>query len=373
MNFAFSEEQELLRRSTRRFLDDRQQLAALRSRLEEPETLDRPSWREAAELGWTSMLIPPRYEGGCVTDQPIVDLVVLGEELGRCLHPGPFVPTNVVADAIATWGTELQCEEWLGPIAHGESLAAWCISRDGSIETGECGVVATCGDGSSVLNGVAQFVHGAGTADLLLVLARSGDGLVHVMVPTSTPGVAVRTQRSMDLTRRFGEVAFDGVTVASAQTLRADADAVHSRAVDLATILQAAEAVGAADHLFSKTVEYLKVRMQFGRTIASFQAIKHRLADLLLSLEGMRAATHYAALAMNDGFDDRSAAVSTAGSYVGESFAALCGEALQLHGGIGFTWEHDVHLFVRRAITNKGLYGDPGWHRERLCAIAEVA
>ena len=146
--------------------------------------------------------------------------------------------------------------------------------------------------------------------------------------------------------------------MASAQTLRADADAVHSRAVDLATILQAAEAVGAADHLFSKTVEYLKVRMQFGRTIASFQAIKHRLADLLLSLEGMRAATHYAALAMND---------------VGDSFAALCGEALQLHGGIGFTWEHDVHLFVRRAITNKGLYGDPGWHRERLCAIAEVA
>jgi alkylation response protein AidB-like acyl-CoA dehydrogenase len=131
--------------------------------------------------------------------------------------------------------------------------------------------------------------------------------------------------------------------------------------------------VGAADHLFSETVAYLKDRMQFGRTIASFQAVKHRVADMLVTLEGMRAASHYAALALSDGFDDASAAVSTAGAYVGDGFVSLCGESLQLHGGIGFTWEHDVHLHTRRAVTSRELYGDPSWHRERLCALAEVA
>jgi alkylation response protein AidB-like acyl-CoA dehydrogenase len=372
MNFAFGEEQDLLRQSTRRFLDDRQSLAARQARLEDTEVFDRADWRAAAELGWTSMLIPPDYGGGSVTDQPIVDLIVFGEELGRVLHSGPFVPTNVVADAIATWGSGAQCQEMLPPIARGEAIAAWCLSGNGSNEPDECGVMATERSSAVVLNGSSRFVHGAGVADLLLVLARSGAGLVHFLVPASAPGVGVRTQNSIDLTRRFGEVTFEGVTVAPSQALGRNADEVLARAVDLATILQASEAVGAADRLFGQTVDYLNVRMQFGRRISSFQAIKHRLANLLIMLEGMRAATHYAALAVSDRFDDRRAAVSTAGAYVGDSFAALCGDALQLHGGIGFTWEHQIHLFIRRAVTNKGLYGDPSWHRERLCALAEM-
>jgi alkylation response protein AidB-like acyl-CoA dehydrogenase len=219
---------------------------------------------------------------------------------------------------------------------------------------------------------VARYVHAATVADLLLVLARGPHGFVHLLVPATADGVGVRAQRCLDLTRRFGEVTLEGVEVPDAHILDHDADAVLERAVELATVLQAAEAVGAADVLFHSTVAYLQDRVQFGRTIASFQAIKHRLADLLLTLEAMRAATHYAALALNDGFEDRCAAVSTAGSYVGDSFAFLCGESLQLHGGIGFTWEHDVHLFVRRAKTNQALYGDPSWHRERLCSLAEA-
>jgi alkylation response protein AidB-like acyl-CoA dehydrogenase len=372
MDFAFGEEQELLRLSTRRFLDDRRSLASRRENLEAPEVFDRSEWETAAELGWTSLLIPGRFGGGSVTDQPVVDLTVLGEELGRVLHPGPLVPTNVVADAIATWGTESQRASFLPPIARGELVAAWCASADGTIEPSECGVVATRRDGHLVLNGVARFVHGAGAADLLLFLARSETGLCHLLVSTPAAGIRLRTQHSIDLTRRFSEVTFEEVAVGPSQALEGAADDVLTRAIDLATVVQAAEAVGAADHLFNETVDYLKVRMQFGRTIASFQAVKHRLADLLMSLEGMRAAAHYAALALSDNFDDRPAAVSTAGSFVGDGFAALCGEALQLHGGIGFTWEHDVHLFIRRAITNKGLYGDPSWHREQLCSVAEV-
>jgi alkylation response protein AidB-like acyl-CoA dehydrogenase len=373
MDFAFGEDHEVLRHSSRRFLGDRQSLSTLRPQLEDPEIFDRVGWREAAALGWTSMLIPGGYDGGSITDQPIIDLIVLAEELGRVLHPGPFVPTNVVADAIATWGTELQRRELLANIAQGELLAAWCMSGDGSIEGSECGVEATSRAGTFVLNGGARFVHGATVAGELLVLARCRSSLVHLIVPASTPGVAVRTQKTIDLTRRFGEVVFDGAAVSTARLIDADAEGVRGRAINLATVLQAAEAVGAADLLFHETVDYLKVRMQFGRTIGSFQAIKHRLADLLILLEGMRAATYYGALALNDGFEDVDAAVSTAGSFVGDGFSTLCGEALQLHGGIGFTWEHDVHLFLRRAIANKGLYGDPSWHRERLCAAAEAA
>jgi alkylation response protein AidB-like acyl-CoA dehydrogenase len=372
LDFTFGEDQDLLRDSTRRFLADRQPLSALRPVLEAPEVVDRAAWREAAELGWTSMLVPAEHDGGSVTDQPLVDLVVLGEELGRVLHPGPFVPTNVVADVVARWGSDAQRKELLGPLARGEQLASWCLSGDGSVESDSCVVQAEQRGDAYVLDGVARYVHGATVADLFLVVARASKGLIHVLVPSDVNGVAVRTQQCLDLTRRFGEVTFDGVEVDAAHLLDHDPAAVLERAIDVATVLQAAEAVGGADRLFGETVAYLKDRVQFGRTIASFQAIKHRIADLLVLLEGMRAATHLAALALDDGFDDRAAAVSTAGSYVDDGFAHLCGEALQLHGGIGFTWEHDAHLFVRRAKTSQALYGESSWHRERLCSLAEA-
>jgi alkylation response protein AidB-like acyl-CoA dehydrogenase len=148
---------------------------------------------------------------------------------------------------------------------------------------------------------------------------------------------------------------------------------VVERCLAVATVLQAAESVGAADVLFASTVDYAKKRVQFGRAIGSFQAIKHRLADLLIDVEGMRAAAHYAALALGDGLGDAAEAVAAAGAYVDDTFAHLCGEAVQLHGGIGFTWEHDVHLFVRRAKVNQVLYGDGAWHRERLVRLVEAA
>ena len=319
------------------------------------------------------MLVPPDHEGGSVTDQPLVDLVVLGEELGRVLHPGPFVPTNVVADAIVRWGTERQRRAHLAAVVRGESVAAWCVTADGSVDPESCSVTAARRTDGFVLNGLARFVHGATVADLLLVLAESDGGPLHLLVPAPAPGVDVRAQGCLDLTRRFGEVRFDNVAVGSSDRLGRDAGPVLQRATGVATVLQAAEAVGAADRLFHETVAYLQERIQFGRTIASFQAIKHRVADLLVTLEGMRAATHYAALALSDDFDDAPAAVSTAGAYVTEGFARLCGESLQLHGGIGFTWEHDVHLFLRRAVTDRMLYGDPSWHRERLCSWAEAS
>jgi alkylation response protein AidB-like acyl-CoA dehydrogenase len=147
---------------------------------------------------------------------------------------------------------------------------------------------------------------------------------------------------------------------------------LHDRAIALATVLSAAEAVGAAEQIFAQTLQYSKDRKQFGRAIGSFQAIKHRMADLAITLDAMRAATHFAALALADGTFDAAEAVATAGAYVPEAHAFLCGECLQLTGGIGFTWEHDVHLFLRRARTDEVLYGDPTWHREQLCRAIEA-
>jgi alkylation response protein AidB-like acyl-CoA dehydrogenase len=373
MDFGFGEEQELLRSTTRRFLSEHQSLAEVRRSLEEPELFDATIWRQGAELGWTALLVPAEYEGGSVTDQPLVDLVVLAEELGRELNPGPFLPCNVVADAIARFGTDVQAKEHLPRIARGETTCAWCLSGDGSPEQSAVEVRATRTGGEWHLSGVARYVHAAGDATLLLVTAKDaeGDGFVNLLVPRPTAGLSERVIAGLDLTRRFAEVRFDDVSVPAASEL-AGGWAVVERSLALATVLQAAESVGAADLVFTSTVEYLKKRVQFGRTIGSFQAIKHRLADLLLDLEGMRAAAHYAALALADDLPDAAQAVSTAGAYVDDTFAHLCGEALQLHGGIGFTWEHDIHLFTRRAKVNQVLYGDGAWHRERLVRLIEA-
>ena len=320
------------------------------------------------------MLVPAEYEGGSVTEQPLVDLVVLAEELGRELNPGPFLPCNVVADAIARFGTDVQAKEHLPRIARGEATCAWCLSGDGSPEQSAVEVRATRDGGGWRLGGVARYVHAAGDATLLLVTAKDHEsGCRRQPAGAASGGGRVRTsaQPVSILTRRFAEVRFDEVSVPASAEL-AGGWAVVERCLALATVLQSAESVGAADRLFTSTVEYLKKRVQFGRTIGSFQAIKHRLADLLLDLEGMRAAAHYAALALGDGLPDAPEAVATAGAYVDDTFARLCGEALQLHGGIGFTWEHDVHLFIRRAKVNQVLYGDGAWHRERLVRLIEA-
>jgi alkylation response protein AidB-like acyl-CoA dehydrogenase len=373
MDFGFGEDQELLRATTRRFLAEHQPLAVVRRSMEGDDVFDPDVWRRGAELGWTAMLVPAAHEGGSVTAQPLVDLVVMAEELGRELNPGPLVPCNVVADAIARFGTELQGKEHLPRIARGEATGAWCLSGDGSPEPSAVEVRATrAGDGWH-LDGVARYVHAAGDADLLLVVAEDGAGdLVILLVPRPSPGLSERVLRGLDLTRRFAEVRFDGVVAPETAAL-AGGWSVVERCLAVATVLQAAESVGAADLLFASTVDHTKKRVQFGRAIGSFQAIKHRLADLLMELEGMRAAAHYAALALGDSLPDAAEAVATAGAYVGDAFAHLCGDALQLHGGIGFTWEHDVHLFVRRAKVNQVLYGDGAWHRERLVRLAEAA
>jgi len=370
MDFGFGVDHELLRDTTRRFLTEHQSLDEVRRHLEDPDTFDAATWRRGAELGWAAMLIPSEHGGGSVTDQPLIDLMVLAEELGRELNPGPLVPCSVVADAITRFGTDFQTKEYLPRLASGDIAASWCLSGDGSPEAEAIEVAANFDGDVWRLDGVARYVHNAANAAVFLVVARHGDDIVNILVPSSVGGLTVVPHKGLDLTRRYFEVRLEGAEIPAAALICGGRELVE-RGLALATVLQAAESIGAADHLFEVTVDYAKKRVQFGRPIGSFQALKHRMADMLIEVEGMRAATYYAALALGDDFEDSAQAVATAGAYVFDTFAHFCGEALQLHGGIGFTWEHDVHLFVRRAKVNQVLYGDGPWHRETLVRLLE--
>ena len=374
MEFRFDEDQELLRETTRRFLEERHPLEALRPLLETDSTLYRAVWEAGAELGWTSMLVPEENEGGSISDQPVVDLAGIAEELGRVLYPGPFLATNVVANAIASCGSEQQRKEFLVSIASGQCVATWCLTGDGTPDLEAIEVAASPrGDGLR-LDGVARYVQDAHRADLLLVACSAASGPTLALVSLPNERVATRVLRSLDLTRRFCEVRFDGVEVPAHALLGevGGARAALEHSLRLATVLQSAEALGAAQRLFENTVQHAKDRVQFGRPIGSFQAIKHRLADLLIELEGARAAAYFAALAVADERGDRDLAVAAAGASVRDAAALVAGEALQIYGGVGFTWEYDVHLFLRRAEVDQLLLGDPAWHRERLCRLVEA-
>lgn len=369
MDFALDATQEMLRDTTRKYLEADETLAWIRSRLESAEVADRQKWKAGADLGWASMLIPESAGGGSVSDQPVIDLVVLAEELGRFLYPAPFLSTNVLADAL-TRDDPSRHAAILERISVGDALGAWCLSGDGTIAESAVAVDATrAPDGGYFLDGVARYVEGASVASVLLVDAILDRGLVRFVVELPSEGVNIRTTAGLDLTRRLSEVWFRRAYVDEGSRLNADR---RDRSLSLATVVQSGEAVGGADRLVTETIQYSKDRIQFGRPIGSFQAIKHRLADLYIASEAMRAATYYAALAFGDETPDADEAVAVAGAYVKDTYAWLCGECLQIHGGIGFTWEHDIHLYLRRAKTDQVLYGQPHEHREALCRMVEA-
>ena len=231
MNFAYNEDQKLLRETTRRFLEERHPLAALRPNLETDTTLDRAVWRDGAQLGWTAMLAPPEFDGGSVSEQPMVDLAALAEEVGRVLYPGPFLPANVIADALAQLGDETQKKDVLAPLVRGERIAAWCATGDGKPEASAIAVTAMPSSGGLRLDGHARWVQDAHTADVVLVACRAPEGPTLALVTLPANGVSVRVLRGLDLTRRFCEVTFTGALVpASAIVGCARRRCVHARA-----------------------------------------------------------------------------------------------------------------------------------------------
>jgi alkylation response protein AidB-like acyl-CoA dehydrogenase len=376
MRFDLNDDTEFLRATTSRFIADEMSMAATRALASAPDGFDRDTWRRAAELGWTSLLAPAALGGGGLSDNAVVDLAAVAEEMGRRVAPGPLLPVNVVVDALARGGEPALVQEVVPGLMAGDTIAAWALaeSRDvwGVDGLGET-VVREDGD-HLVVSGHKRFVEAAASADVILVSAMSPSGPTQVLVDARADGVTVIPGRSIDLVRRFADVAFDGVRIASDAVVGTMGDATGDieHQCHLALALQVAETVGMLDDVYVTTVEYLVDRWSFGRPLASYQALKHRLADMLLALETAKGCAEAAADAV--GTDDANVRrdVGVAKAYVGRAAIELLGECVQLHGGIAMTWEHDLHVYERRAAVNRAVYGSPEYHEERLCALVET-
>jgi alkylation response protein AidB-like acyl-CoA dehydrogenase len=372
MHPAHTDDQQFFQETTRRFLEQEAPLTAVRALADDPGGFDRGWWARGAELGWTSFLVPEADGGGSLSGEGLLDLVIVAEEMGRLVSPGPLVPTNLVADAVARAGTAALRAEVLPRIVAGDAVAAWCIAGpDGGWDADGVQVTATRDGDTVVLDGVAAPVEAAGQADELLVTARSGTGLTQCLVTPSSPGVTIDPLGSVDLVRRFAAVHLDGVRVPAERVLGevGGAAAAVERQVHVAIVLQCAETVGALDRVLEFTLEYLADRSSFGRPLASYQAIKHRFADIKMWLEAAHGVTELAAEAVQHDADDVAEVVSAAASYLGDHATEILQECTQLHGGIGVTWEHDLHLYLRRVTLHEQLFGTPAQHRERIAAL----
>jgi len=372
MQFAHSEEQQLIRESARTLLDARSGSAQLRAALDQPGGYDRELWRTMGELGWTGLAIP-QDDGGAGLGW--VELCILQEEQGRRLVPSPFFATcALAAPLIAACGDDAQRASLLRQIASGQvRVACALIGTDGRPPFAGVTAVLESRRGDFTLSGVSDFVIHGDSADLLLVLARApgsqgAEGISVVVIPAATPGVAVHPHVMLDLTRPMSRVEFAGVPVARDQLLGepgAAGNAVEG-ALDLARIALASEALGGAERLLEMTTTYAKERVQFGRPIGSFQAVKHRLADMMIAVEAAKSAAWYAASVADERREELPEAAAIAKSYCCDAFFDCAANAIQLHGGIGFTWEYDAHLYFKRARAVATLLGSPGWQRERL-------
>jgi alkylation response protein AidB-like acyl-CoA dehydrogenase len=363
MRFAFTEEQEELRATARAFLAERSSSERVRAASESECGYDAETWKRiGGELGWTAVAIPEEHGG---LGLGAVELCALLEPMGEALLCAPFFASVCLgAQAILEAGSAAQKGEWLPAIAAGERIAT--LAFDGADGTAAA-VEARGAGGDFVLAGsVAQVLDG-GSADLLVVAARAADGLGLFVVAGDAAGVERRALPTLDRTRRLASLALRDVRVPASARLGGDAAGALELTLDRARIALAAEQVGGAQRCLDLAVAYAKERVQFGRPIGSFQAIKHRLAELMVRVETARSAAWWASgvAALGDSAEIARVA-SLAKAWSSEAFFHCAAECLQVHGGVGFTAEYDVHLYLKRARAGEGFLGDPAWHRERV-------
>jgi alkylation response protein AidB-like acyl-CoA dehydrogenase len=371
MELTLTDDQDLLVQTATRFIQNELPLTTVRELVDDPTGYSREVVRKAAELGWFGLLVPEELGGGSVSGRGLCDAALLAELQGRYVLPGPFLTMNVVADALARWGSKEQQAEALPAISAGEAVATWAVADEHGTTWNGSGVRAVASAGRFHLEGTSGFVQDAASADWLLVSARSGGSTSQFLLSRDTPGMTIVPLQGFDLARRIAKVRFDGVTV-DEDTLVGDpgmAAAAVDHQLSVALALQCAETTGLVDALFSMTVQYAKVRTAFGRPIGSFQALKHLMADLAVLVETCKAGAVTAARTVQEGASDVDEVTSIVKAYVGDVAVDVAQECLQIHGGIGYTWEHDLHLFLRRASSNAALYGTPAWHRDRICCL----
>jgi alkylation response protein AidB-like acyl-CoA dehydrogenase len=364
MMFGVSEEQQELRESVRRFVADRAPLPRVRELMDSGE-VDRDVWEQAgSQLGLQGIAIPEEYGGAGFS---FAEQAIVLEELGAGLYGGPYLASAVLAaTALLSSADEGARQALLPGIASGQTIATLAFTEDdGSWDPAAIRLAAVKHGDDWVLDGHKSFVLDGAIADLILAVAVTEGGLSLFAVDAGAGGLTRTPLPALDQTRSLARLEFDSV---AAQLIGApgDAAAILDRTLDVAAIALAAEQLGGAQRTLDMAVEYAKVRHQFGRPIGSFQAIKHRCADLLLEVESLRSAVAYAAAAVAEDSSEVPVVASLVKAYGSETYFHVTAENIQIHGGIGFTWEHDAHLFFKRAKSSELFLGDGSYHRERL-------
>jgi alkylation response protein AidB-like acyl-CoA dehydrogenase len=371
MLWELTSDQEFFRQTTAKFLADQAPVAVLRRFRDDAGGYPERYWERGAELGWTSLLVDEGHGGGTISGDGLLDLAVLAYEFGAHAAPGPLATNNVVASALSRTDS---CTDALEAIAAGTELASWCLEEPGFRAALTDVALDIRTDGSDfVLSGVKQPVESADRTAHLLVSGRTGSGFTQVLVPTDSPGVTITPLKNVDMTRRFSAVRLDDVRIPQDRVVGDIGGAAEQieRQFLIAALLAAVESVGAMQTVFDMTVQWAFDRYSFGRPLASYQALKHRFADMMTWLQTSHALSDAAAAAVSEGRDDAVELVSAAKAYIGHYGGELMHDCVQMHGGIGVTFEHDIHLYLRRLTLNRALHGTPAQHRQRITDALE--
>jgi alkylation response protein AidB-like acyl-CoA dehydrogenase len=371
VDFGFSSEQEQLRGVAREFLRAETPVSFARSMMDDRRGLPDATWRKLAELGWLGLIVPEALGGSGLGT---LELVIVAEEMGAVVFPGPYFSTVCLgAQAILAAATAEQKQARLGALAAGRHRTTLAVAEEtGSWDT--VALEARESSGGFVLSGVKLFVPDARSSDSIVVVVRLGTGIGFFDIAASTPGLRVSPMTTVDATRKLDAVELDGVQVAGDSVLahRALEPSVLDGVIDRAKVALAAEMCGAAAATLDMSVDYAKIRKQFDRPIGTFQAIQHKLADMKVSLENARSLVYYAAWALDSGAADARLAAAMAKAYASDACSRIAGDAIQVHGGIGFTWEHDLHLYFKRVKAGELTFGDAAHNRELVAKLLSL-
>jgi len=378
MDFGLSEEQVMLKTSAREFLDKECPKKLVRAMMDDEKGYSPELWKKMADLGWQGLVFPGQYGGA---DSSFLDLAVLLEEMGRALVPGPFVPTVVhVGRAILAAGTDAQKQQFLPKIASGDIIMTLALTEaDGSLEASGITLKSTLDRDEYVIEGTKLFVPDAHAADYLLCVTRTKesanpeDGITLFLVDARTAGIKTEVLKTMT-GEKLCEVLFSNVRVPK-ESILGELDKgwpIVLTILDEAAIAECAWMTGGIRWILETTNQYAKERIQFGVPIGSFQSTQHKMANMSIEVEGSTSITYYAAWAASENSPELALAASMAKAWCSDGYKHAAFEGVQIHGGIGFTWDHDMHLYFKRAKSSEVAWGDSDYHRERIAKLLRM-
>jgi alkylation response protein AidB-like acyl-CoA dehydrogenase len=365
MDFGLTDEQQQLKESARAFLSGECATTFVRKVMASDDGYPRELYDQVAKLGWTGLIVPEKFGGAGLG---MLEMAMILEEGGYAAMPGPFLFSSVLAaSALRLGGSEQLNAKWLTALAEGKAIGTVAIVEGaGSIDPRDINAIATRGADGWSLNGAKMFVPYADAADFIVVAAKRDSDIRLFVVDTKSPGLTFRSLKNLDLTRRVSSVELRSVP---AKRLHGGGMGLFRKLMDVASIAIAADSLGGTERALEMAVDYSKVREQFGKPIGSFQALKHAAAEIVADVEPARAMLWYAAYAFDTGAADAGRVASMAKARLCDIYSRGTDRAVLMHGGIGFTWEHDMHLWFKRARFNESYFGSPSFHRERVASL----